>query len=196
MYKKLIVQYLPLTYTTHQFKDLFRTCGEIKKCNLVLSKSSGTSLGYGFIEFCNIESAKRAMKNLNGKSVYDEQNERFNFLRVGIARKQPETSGINVEFSKLPVTMSTFELEDYISESTNQSIEIADVKLQFQNGESKGIGLVKFHSKKDAEVILSLFRNRVIVWENRNYFISCKIVNEISNVFSSFYYLQILKLIK
>ena len=62
----LIINYLPQTMTQDEIKDLFGSIGAIESCKLVRDKTTGQSLGYGFVNFVRIEDAEKAVKTMNG----------------------------------------------------------------------------------------------------------------------------------
>ena len=62
----LIINYLPQTMTQDEIKDLFGSVGAIESCKLVRDKSTGQSLGYGFVNFLRMEDAEKAVKTMNG----------------------------------------------------------------------------------------------------------------------------------
>jgi ELAV like protein 2/3/4 len=62
----LIINYLPQTMTQDEIKDLFGSIGTIESCKLVRDKTTGQSLGYGFVNFIRTEDAEKAVKAMNG----------------------------------------------------------------------------------------------------------------------------------
>ncbi|KAG5832822.1 hypothetical protein ANANG_G00295230 [Anguilla anguilla] len=65
----LCIANLPLTLTQQQFEDLVRPFGNLERCFLVHSASSGHSKGYGFVEYMKKDSAARAKSELLGKQL-------------------------------------------------------------------------------------------------------------------------------
>lgn len=62
----LIINYLPQTMTQDEIKDLFTSIGPIESCKLVRDKSTGQSLGYGFVNFLRMDDAEKAVQTMNG----------------------------------------------------------------------------------------------------------------------------------
>lgn len=62
----LIINYLPQTMTQEDLRNLFVSVGELESCKLIRDKLTGSSLGYGFVNFVKASDAERAIKNLNG----------------------------------------------------------------------------------------------------------------------------------
>ncbi|XP_032884185.1 ribonucleoprotein PTB-binding 2 isoform X2 [Amblyraja radiata] len=65
----LCVTQLPLSYTQQQFEDLVRLHGNLERCFLVYSETTGHSKGYGFVEYMKKDSASRAKSELMGKQL-------------------------------------------------------------------------------------------------------------------------------
>ncbi|MBN3294445.1 RAVR1 protein, partial [Polypterus senegalus] len=65
----LCIANLPLSYTQQQFDELVRPFGNIERCFLVCSESTGHSKGYGFVEYMKKDSAARAKSELLGKQL-------------------------------------------------------------------------------------------------------------------------------
>ncbi len=66
IHTNLIINYLPQTMTQDEIKDLFGSIGTIESCKLVRDKTTGQSLGYGFVNFLRTEDAEKAVKTMNG----------------------------------------------------------------------------------------------------------------------------------
>ncbi|RMB93818.1 hypothetical protein DUI87_29810 [Hirundo rustica rustica] len=65
----LCVANLPRLLTQHQFEELVRPFGNLERCFLVYSQSTGHSKGYGFVEYMKKDSAARAKSELLGKQL-------------------------------------------------------------------------------------------------------------------------------
>ncbi|XP_066563968.1 ribonucleoprotein PTB-binding 1 isoform X2 [Amia ocellicauda] len=65
----LCIANLPLSFTQQQFEDLVRPFGNLERCFLVYSESTGRSKGYGFVEYMKKDSAARAKSELLGKQL-------------------------------------------------------------------------------------------------------------------------------
>ncbi|XP_078074540.1 ribonucleoprotein PTB-binding 2 isoform X3 [Mustelus asterias] len=65
----LCVTQLPLSYTQQQFEELVRLYGNLERCFLVYSETTGHSKGYGFVEYMKKDSAARAKSELMGKQL-------------------------------------------------------------------------------------------------------------------------------
>ncbi|XP_029364594.1 ribonucleoprotein PTB-binding 1 isoform X2 [Echeneis naucrates] len=65
----LCIANLPRAFTQQQFEELVRPFGNLERCFLVYSPSTGHSKGYGFVEYMKKDSAARAKSELLGKQL-------------------------------------------------------------------------------------------------------------------------------
>nr|XP_020466228.1 ribonucleoprotein PTB-binding 1 isoform X2 [Monopterus albus] len=65
----LCIANLPQVFTQQQFEELVRPFGNLERCFLVYSSSTGHSKGYGFVEYMKKDSAARAKSELLGKQL-------------------------------------------------------------------------------------------------------------------------------
>ncbi|KAM8844997.1 ribonucleoprotein PTB-binding 1 isoform 2-T2 [Spinachia spinachia] len=65
----LCIANLPRAFTQQQFEELVRPFGNLERCFLVYSASTGHSKGYGFVEYMKKDSAARAKSELLGKQL-------------------------------------------------------------------------------------------------------------------------------
>ncbi len=66
---KLIVLNLPRDYKEQELAELFKVCGNIKACSLVLNEDTGKSKGFGFVEMALEHEGKIAIQQLHGKKI-------------------------------------------------------------------------------------------------------------------------------
>jgi RNA recognition motif-containing protein len=66
---KLLVRNLDRLTTKEELKSLFEEFGAVQSCNLVIDRDSGESKGFGFVEMPKPGEAKAAVKNLNNRTV-------------------------------------------------------------------------------------------------------------------------------
>ncbi|CAF4091548.1 unnamed protein product, partial [Rotaria sordida] len=124
----LIINYLPQTMTQDEIKDLFGSIGAIESCKLVRDKTTGQSLGYGFVNFIRIEDAEKAVKTMNGLRLQNKT------IKVSFARPSSESIKFsNLYISNLPRSMTQSELESA----------------------SKSVGFIRFDQRTEAEVAIS-----------------------------------------
>ncbi len=82
--KKLYVGNLPYTINSDQLGTVFAEHGQVVDAVVITDKMSGRSKGFGFVEFADEESAKKAIDAMNGKELEGRN------LVVNIARPARE----------------------------------------------------------------------------------------------------------
>lgn len=82
--KKIYVGNLPWSINSDQLATLFGEYGTVSDAVVITDKMSGRSKGFGFVEYADEESAKKAIDAMNGKD-YEGRN-----LVVNIARPARE----------------------------------------------------------------------------------------------------------
>lgn len=139
----LIVKCLPPHATEQTLEELFAPHGVITSCKLIRDRTSGSSLGYGFVKFENAADAGKAVLALNssawGKRV----------IKVVIARPSPQQQAkSNLYVAGLPLDWRKPELEVLFAPFGHivQSRVLVD-----KEGQSRGIGFVRFENVADAQ---------------------------------------------
>ncbi|CAF0987023.1 unnamed protein product [Rotaria sordida] len=146
----LIINYLPQTMTQDEIKDLFGTIGAIESCKLVRDKTTGQSLGYGFVNFIRIEDADKAVKTMNGLRL---QNKTIK-IQVSFARPSSETIKFaNLYICGIPKQWTTKELENYFTSCGK--IITSRILTDSNTGTSKSVGFIRFDQRSEAEVAIS-----------------------------------------
>jgi len=69
MSSKLYVGNLSFDATENDLQDLFATAGTVQEVILIQDKLTGKSKGFGFVTMGTPEEAKKAISQINGKSV-------------------------------------------------------------------------------------------------------------------------------
>jgi len=81
---KLYVGNLPWSVDDTKLKEMFSEFGEVASANVISDNYSGRSKGFGFVEFADDESGKKAIEAMNGKAVDGRE------LKVSEARPREE----------------------------------------------------------------------------------------------------------
>lgn len=68
----IFIKNLDLSITTKALWDTFFQFGNITHCNIALD-SHGQSKGYGFVQYDSAEAAERAINNVNGMTLYNQE---------------------------------------------------------------------------------------------------------------------------
>lgn len=147
----LIINYLPQTMNEQTFFELFAPIGTIRSCRLMTDKSSGLSIGYGFVDFENPNDAEHAISVMDGLKIENKtikvsyarpsSNEiKFaNLYVTGFSKHmtQEEFDNLFRPFGKIITSRILFEI---IPCSVNEFIKV-----------SKGVGFVRFSRRDEAE---------------------------------------------
>ncbi|XP_014670348.1 PREDICTED: ELAV-like protein 3 isoform X2 [Priapulus caudatus] len=146
----LIVNYLPQTMTQEEIKSLFGSIGEIESCKLIRDKTTGQSLGYGFVNYCRVEDAAKAISTLNGLRLQNKT------IKVSFARPSSECiKGANLYVSGLPKYMTQQDLENIFSEFG----EIITSRILCDS--ISGVGFIRFDQRNEAELAIKKLNGSV-----------------------------------
>ena len=143
----LIINYIPPKMTEHELASLFGSIGEVKKTKIVRDRSTGISLGFGFVEYVDENCASRAVDTFDGLNLQMKR------LKVAHARRQDTVGGANVHVRNLDQTVSAKDVERQFSEYGE--IIRARVLSDPHTGVSRGIAFVLFASRGEAEVAVN-----------------------------------------
>jgi cold-inducible RNA-binding protein len=69
MATRLFVGNLSFNTTEGELLDLFKTAGNVVKCELIVDKFTNKSRGFAFVEMGNQDEANKAVEMFNGKDV-------------------------------------------------------------------------------------------------------------------------------
>lgn len=138
----LIINYIPPTMSELELSSLFGSIGEVKKSKIVRDRATGISLGFGFVEYADENSAARAIDAFDGLNLQTKR------LKVAYARRQEEV-GANVHVRNLDQTVSARDVERQFG--IYGEIIRARVLSDPQSGVSRGIAFVLFARRDEAE---------------------------------------------
>ena len=142
----LIVNYIPPSMSDMELASLFGSVGEVKKTKIVRDRTTGISLGFGFVEYADEQSATRAI------DTYDGLNLQLKRLKVAYARRQDEV-GANVHVRNLDQNVSAKAVEAQFG--AFGEIVRARVLSDPLTGVSRGIAFVLFAHREEAEVAVN-----------------------------------------
>ncbi|CAL8083927.1 unnamed protein product [Calicophoron daubneyi] len=159
----LIVNYLPQTMSQDEMRELFAKVGKLASCKLIRDRTTGQSLGYGFVNYVLPEDAARAIKLLNRTRLQNKT------IKVSLARPSCESiKGANLYICGLPKTMTEKELEQMfqqcgkiitsriLCDSATTSALPALLTLESAD-QSKGVGFIRFDQRHEAEMAIQQF---------------------------------------
>lgn len=139
----LIINYLPNSLTDEGLVELFKPYGIITHCKIVRDRTTGASLGYGFVKYQSPEMAIQAVQKMNGMQLERK------VLRVSIARPPNKSlARVNVYVAGLPLDYSVDQLRQMFLSYGNPT----DVKLlkDPSTGLPRGVGFVAMDSHENA----------------------------------------------
>ena len=84
----LYVKCFPKTWTEERLSGVFSAFGTLTSLKIVLDKETGTSAGFGFVDFAEHESAKKALEELNDKAFEADGEEEAFTMYVNQAQKK------------------------------------------------------------------------------------------------------------
>ena len=69
MGKRLFVGNLPYETTDDELRENFLPCGQVTSARVILSRETGTSKGFGFVEMTSDEEAQTAVQKMNRSQI-------------------------------------------------------------------------------------------------------------------------------
>eukprot|EP01098_Paradermamoeba_levis_P000662 TRINITY_DN1074_c0_g1_i9.p1 TRINITY_DN1074_c0_g1~~TRINITY_DN1074_c0_g1_i9.p1 ORF type:complete len:152 (-),score=30.17 TRINITY_DN1074_c0_g1_i9:760-1215(-) len=139
--RNLIVNYIPSSVSEEAMRNMFFPFGEMESCKLMVDKTNGQSLGYGFVKYSTAEAASRAIAAMNGKTLDNKT------LKVSLAR--PSSQAIqhaNLYVGNLDKHMTKLAL-DQIFAPYGRIID-SKILIDPKTGESRGVGFVSLRYPK------------------------------------------------
>lgn len=150
----LIVNYLPQTMVNDEFKSLFESIGPLESYKLIKDKTTNLNLGYGFVNYVNIEDAERAINSLNGIKLENKM------IKVSYARPSSDSiKGANLYISGLPRNWDVSQLNNHFS--CCGKIITSRILANPQNSMSKGVGFIRFDHKNEADLAINRFNGKI-----------------------------------
>ncbi|KAJ0233354.1 Polyadenylate-binding protein 4 [Hirschfeldia incana] len=152
----LYVGDLDVSVTDSQLYDYFTEVRQVVSVRVCRDSATNTSLGYGYVNYSNIDDAEKAMKelnytNLNGKMIRVTYSSRDSAAR---------RSGIGNLFVKnLDKSVDNKTLHETFSECGN----IVSCKVAADHmGQSRGYGFVQFESEESAKTAIEKLNGRIL----------------------------------
>ncbi|HEX2732014.1 MAG TPA: RNA-binding protein [Polyangiaceae bacterium] len=69
MNNRLFARNLSLATNDELLREAFKRFGTVTSAHVVLDRTTGASRGFGFVSFADSESAKQAMREMNGVTL-------------------------------------------------------------------------------------------------------------------------------
>ncbi|KAF4664228.1 hypothetical protein FOL47_005246 [Perkinsus chesapeaki] len=142
----LIVNYLPTTFNESDLKEMFERYGPIQSIKVVRDKTTGISMGFGFVNFESNEDAQAAVDALNSTRLPEGKR-----MKVSVARPAWKANiHSNLYVSGIPTSYTHTEVNDLFGPDYESHIE--SIRMLFdQDGERfRGIAVVRFDTEESS----------------------------------------------
>ncbi|KAL5714757.1 hypothetical protein ACHQM5_016672 [Ranunculus cassubicifolius] len=171
-FTNVYVKNLCESLTKDDLDEKFKSFGPIEKSIVVHDKETGTSKGFGFVNFYKQEDADAAIANLNGfthndkvwyvgraQNKADRQAELKSKLDQERTSKYEKLQGANLYLKNLDEIIDDQKLKELFSEFGT----IENVKVMRDDGQqSKGTGFVAFSTPEDAAKAVNEMNGKLI----------------------------------
>lgn len=127
--------------------EIFASVGQVEHVKIIRDKATSTSLGYGFVDFVDHETAGLALAQLNGCNVYGSEV-KLNWAVAG-AQKEDTSGHFHIFVGDLSP-----EIDDNTLREAFQAFgALTDARVMWDQttGRSRGYGFVAFKQQADAE---------------------------------------------
>lgn len=154
--RTLYVGNLSQQFTESVLLSIFATAGQVLSVKIIRDRSTGMSLGYGFVEFVDHESASSALLLLNGRR-FSNTDLKINWASGG---SKSDSNGFSIFVGDL-----SSEVDDQylgLAFAEFQSMTEARVMMDHNTGRSRGYGFVTFASKSDAARAIDALQGQFI----------------------------------
>ncbi|KAJ4816450.1 Polyadenylate-binding protein [Rhynchospora pubera] len=170
-FNNVFVKNLAESTTKEELEEIFGKYGTITSA-VVMTDENGKSRCFGFVNFENPDDAARAVQELNGKKLNDQEwyvgraqkkAEREMELRAKFDQSAKEAAdklqGLNLYLKNLDDSISDDQLKEIFSEyGTITSCKV----MKDQNGISKGSGFVAFSTTEEANRALAEMNGKMV----------------------------------
>ncbi|KAG5409899.1 hypothetical protein IGI04_006218 [Brassica rapa subsp. trilocularis] len=160
----VFIKNLDVSIDNKDLYDTFSTFGTILSCKVEMTLS-GSSRGYGFVQFEKVETAQAAIEKLNGMLLNDKKVFVGHFVRRQ-DRTRPENRAVprftNVYVKNLPKEIDDDELKKTFGKYGDIS---SAVVMKDGSGNSKCFGFVNYERSEDAAVAVEKM-NGISLGEN------------------------------
>ncbi len=132
---------------SEEFRALFESIGQIESCKLLKDKLTHQNLGFGFVNYARPEDAEKAIKTLNGLKIENKM------IKVSYARPSSDSiKGANLYVCGLPKNWSIDDMNECFSQYGK--IITSRILYNSSNGQSKGVGFIRFDLKSEADLAI------------------------------------------
>lgn len=155
----IYIKNLAKNITQKELYDTFETFGTILSSKIAVDEK-GNSKGFGYVHFETEESAARAIEEVNGMSIFDQQVYVGYFIPRNARKSEASKSNFNNIYVKsFPPETTNDSLKEMFSEFGE--IQSCCVAVD-TDGKSKGFGFVCFSKPADAEAAVKAMHSKEI----------------------------------
>ena len=175
---KVVVDNLPYSVKWPEFKEFMKKVGEVVFADVFMD-NTGKSKGCGIVEYGNIESADRAMSDLDGQDFlgrrisvredrYPEVSEQLKRNAMGISRGQPSGAPSSSAVGDPACTVFVGNLDyDITWQKLKDVFRVAGMVARSdifvdRDSRSRGYGTVEFGHPKEALNAIVLFHGQML----------------------------------
>jgi polyadenylate-binding protein len=166
-FTNVFVKDLPLDLTDEDLHKAFSAHGEITS-HIIKRKEDGTSLGFGFVNFANVDSARNAVEEMNGAEIKgtkifvsraQKKAEREAQLKRQFEERKMRYAESNVFVKNLDESTDDTKLKEHFA----QFGEVVSCKvMRDDKGISRGFGFVCFSTPEEAHKAIQEPHNKVL----------------------------------
>ncbi|KAF4362122.1 hypothetical protein F8388_023974 [Cannabis sativa] len=145
----IFVKNLDRSITSADLEEMFCKYGNIQSCKV--AEANGISKGFGFVQFDSEDSAKAAVGDLHSTKIEGKKLYVTKFVKKSerTATNEEETSFTNLFVKNIDKDISV----DFLRAKFSQFGKVSNVViLKDYEGNSRGMGFVKFESPEDAMI--------------------------------------------
>ncbi|KAF4661195.1 hypothetical protein FOZ61_003462 [Perkinsus olseni] len=170
----LIVNYLPTKMEEDALFAMFEPFGPIQSVKIVRERHTGSSMGFGFVNYRDNESARRAMGAVNGREIECGPNEGDNGkkrIKVSVGRPAWKANiHSNLFVSGIPVNFTEEHIKDVLfgpefSDRIESVRMLRETSADSSQGDARfrGIAVIRFDTEGTASEIIRRFHGIQVV---------------------------------
>jgi len=145
----LIVNYLPSGFDEKDLEEMFGPYGPILSIKIVRDKSTGISMGFGFVNFETNADATTALNELNGKKLREDK-----VMKVSVARPAWKANiHSNLYVAGFPPSFSESDVMDLLGVYATSAENVR--LLRDPNKNPRGAAVVRMSSEESATGLVS-----------------------------------------
>ena len=145
----LIVNYLPSGFDEKDLEEMFGPYGPILSIKIVRDKTTGISMGFGFVNFETNSDATTALNELNGKKLREDK-----IMKVSVARPAWKANiHSNLYVAGFPPSFSESDVMDLLGVYATSAENVR--LLRDPNKNPRGAAVVRMSSEESATGLVS-----------------------------------------